>query len=365
MPRHRRDRQRGQAFALFAISLTAIVLASAVVVDGGYAFAQRRQSQNAADFAAMAGTRIIGSKLTGQPAGAGTAANVLESVNSTLASNDSQLVSARYIDFTGADLGDATTATSIPDDAFGLVVEARTNWEPFLLGSIGITNWIAGATATAMTPGESKGGAVLPVGIQDTTYNALADCDAEVLGDCFQALTPGDLIAPGNFGWMKFGLDGNGGKCDWGYSLGMLADGGCENNQPFLQSQIWPEPDAHGCCGPVGAPGPNGEVNENKIGALTGNEWGDLSHYIDEKIPVWVPIYSGAGPSGGSNAYYDIVGFGAIVFTGSGTQHAKWLQGYRVDNLACQNPVDPATKFCIAPGGSFKFDVTGEVQLRH
>ena len=67
------DRERGQALTLFTLALTAIVLASAVVIDGGYAYAQRRTSQNAADFAAMAGARIIGSSLTGQPYGVGTA----------------------------------------------------------------------------------------------------------------------------------------------------------------------------------------------------------------------------------------------------------------------------------------------------
>ncbi len=363
MPTHRTERERGQALALFAIALTAIVLASAVVVDGGYAYAQRRKSQNAADFAAMAGTRIVGSALTNQPPGAGTADNVRSAVNSTLAANDSQLISARYVDHTGADVGDVVSAVSIPHDAFGVVVEARTDWEPFLLGVIGVTDWLAGARATAMTTGESRGGAVLPVGIEDDVYNNLSDCDADVLGSCLQALTPGDLIGPGNFGWLKFGRMGNGGKCNWSWSLRMEADGGCQNNQPFLQSQIWPEPEDHGCCGPVDEPGPNGETNENKIGALTGNEWGDLSHYVDGQIPVWVPIYSSLDGNG-SNAYYNIVGFGAIVFTGSGTQHAKWLQGYRVDELACHDPLDATKKYCNAPGGNFKFDVTGEVQLR-
>ncbi len=359
-----REHQRGQALALFAIMLTALVLASAVVVDGGYAFAQRRQSQNAADFAAMAGARIIGASLTSRPPGVGTAANVLAAIETTLADNESGLVSARYVDHSGGDLGDVTTASAIPGDAFGVVVEARATWQPFLLGTLGVTQWIAGATATAMTIGESEGGAILPVGIDEDTYNGMSDCDAHVLGSCFQALTPGDLIGPGSFGWLKFGLNGNGGKCDWSWSLGMEADGGCQNNQPFLQSQIWPEPDPHGCCGPVDAPGPNGEVNENKIGALTGNEWGDLSHYVDDQVPVWVPIYSSLSGNG-SNAYYNIVGYGAIVFTGSGTQHAKWLQGYRVDELACQDPSDPSIKYCSAPGGAFKFDVTGEVELRY
>jgi len=357
------DHEKGQALALFTLALTAIVLASAVVIDGGYGYAQRRKSQNASDFAAMAGARIIGSSMTGQPYGVGTAANVRNAITETLGANDSQLISARYVDHAGADVGDVATAVSIPHDAFGVVVEARTDWEPFLLGLVGVTDWVAAARATAMTTGESAGGAVLPVGIRDDIYNDLADCDASMLGSCFQALTPGELIDPGNFGWLSFGIQGDGGKCNWAYSLGMEDDGGCQSNQPFLQSQIWPEPDDHGCCGPVGEPGPNGEPNENKIGALTGNEWGDLSHYVDEQIPVWIPIYDSLDGTG-NNAAYNIVGFGAIVFTGSGTEHAKWLQGYRVDELSCQDPADPSKKYCDAPGGSFKFDTTGEVQLR-
>ncbi len=131
-------RQHGQALALFALALTAIVLGVAVVVDGGYAYAQRRVAQNAADFAAMAGTRIVGVSLTGRPAGSGSAANVVSAVNSTLAANDATLVSARYVDNTGADLGNVVGAGAIPAGAFGVVVNARTDWKPFLLGVIGI-----------------------------------------------------------------------------------------------------------------------------------------------------------------------------------------------------------------------------------
>ena len=161
----KRPPQSGQAIALFALALTAIALATAVVVDGGYAFAQRRQAQNAADFAAMAGTRIVGISLTGEPAGAGTAANVESAVRSTLTANDSQVVRAQYVDEEGYALGDVVGAPSIPDGAFGVVVEARTNWKPFLLGVIGVTDWAATASATALTPGEASGGAILPVGI--------------------------------------------------------------------------------------------------------------------------------------------------------------------------------------------------------
>lgn len=348
-----RSAQHGQALALFALALTAIVLGAAVVVDGGYAYAQRRQAQNAADFAAIAGTRVVGVALTGQPAGAGTATNVEGAINATLAANGAQLIRAQYVDETGTALGDVVGAASIPDDAFGVVVEARTDWQPFLLGVIGISDWTAASSAAAKTPGQSLGGGVLPVGIQEATYDALVSCPLTALGDCIdQNLTTGSLNIPGGFGWLKFGLQGNGGKCDWTSSLGMIADGGCQGNQPFLDSQIGPPSDAHGCCTEVGQPG-----SEDKIGSLTGNEWGDLSYYVDNRIPVWVPIWSTAGGTG-TNAWYNIVGFGAIVFTGD-NEHAKWLEGAAVE-VPCALP---GHAYCAGPGGSFKIDVTGEVQL--
>ncbi len=358
-----RDPQRGQALTLFALALTAIVLGAAVVVDGGYAYAQRRQAQNAADFAAMAGTRIIGQSLTGRPFGTGTAGNVENAILTTLAANDATLVEAEYVDETGAALGPVVGASRIPDAAFGVVVKAKADWEPFLLGIIGVADWVAGASATAMTPGQSKGGGVLPIGIEDVFFNALASCDPKVLHSCIrQPLTPGHQIGPGSFGWLSFGLNGSGGKCDWSYSLRMDPNSGCEVNQPFLDSLIGPPSEDHGCCGPVDEPGPNGETNENKIGALTGNEWADLSFYIDNELPVWVPIYTGGLQGTGSKAYYDIVGFGAIVFIDEdGSQHAKWLKGASVEAPWCA--VD-GQKYCKGPGGAFKIDVTGEVQLR-
>src|SRR5688572_19472785 len=148
--RNARARERGQILPLFALTLTALVLGAAVVVDGGYAYAQRRATQNAADFAAMAGTRIVGQKLTGRPAGSGTAANVQASIQSVLDAHDAELASAQYVDEAGVALGNVVGASSIPSDAFGIVVNARSDWQPFLLGVIGIVDWEASAQATAL-----------------------------------------------------------------------------------------------------------------------------------------------------------------------------------------------------------------------
>ena len=316
MPIATRPPQRGQILVLFTLALVVLLLGTGLVVDGGYAFSQRRTAQNAADFAAMAGTRIVGEARTGQPPGAGTAGNVQAAINSALLANNALLESAQYVDASGAALGNVVGAGAIPANAMGVAVNATTSWRPFFLGILGVDNWEATSTATAMTPGSSKGGGVLPVGLNATIYDNLTECPVDDLTDCVSPLTSGVQNIPGGFGWLSFGVNGNGNKCDF-VSLGMLADGGCQMNQNFLDSQIGPPANSHGCCTVVGLPG-----SADVINTLTGNEWADLSFYIDNQIPVWVPIWDTAG-SNGSGAYYHIVGFGAIVFAGSGTQHAQ------------------------------------------
>ena len=364
--------QRGQALALFTIALAAITLGAAVVVDGGYGFAQRRNAQNAADFAAMAGTRIVGISLTGTPIGTGTASNVENAVRAALTANDAKLVSAQYVDEAGAVTGNLVGATSIPSGTFGVVVEARVDWQPFLLGSIGVTDWLATATATAKTDGTETGNGVVPVGISRDAYEALPDCPTDDFDACVServgSLTTGHLDGPGQFGWLSFGLTSGGGKCDWAYSLGM-DEGGCEVNQPFLDYQLGPPPQSFDCCDPIDDP----QGGPDLIHGLTGNTWGDLSEYIDNRMVVWTPIWDTIQDTG-ANAAYHIVGFGAIAFTGSGDGvHAKNLEGIAVRGL-CKSgeeitgdPSDPNDdqSYCTGPGDSFTIGVTGEVKLVH
>src|SRR3712207_3553913 len=49
----------GQTLVLFALSTTLLLAALGLVLDAGYTFAQRREMQNAADAAALAGTRLL------------------------------------------------------------------------------------------------------------------------------------------------------------------------------------------------------------------------------------------------------------------------------------------------------------------
>src|SRR4029077_2222016 len=51
--------QRGQILVIVAIGMVALIAMAGLVTDAGIAWANRRQAQNLADAAAMAGTRIV------------------------------------------------------------------------------------------------------------------------------------------------------------------------------------------------------------------------------------------------------------------------------------------------------------------
>jgi Putative Flp pilus-assembly TadE/G-like len=347
MRRPARQFESGQAIALFAFSLVVLLLAAGLVVDVGYAMGQQRAAQNAADFSAMAGTRVIGESYTGVPADAGTDTNVGAAIDDALSANDSQLVSARYVDVAGKVVG-IVGGGSIPSGAVGVVVNAKASWHPFFLGIVGIGSWTAGANATAMTPGVNSAG-VMPVGINDSAFGDLPYCDptAADYSTCIaQAanLTSGTLNLPGGFGWLKFGAQG---KCA-GFGLGMSTTSGCQTSQGFLQEEVGPPANSYGCCTDLTlTPDP-----QRLIGSLTGNKPADLSYYVKNKLIVWVPIWDTA-TSQGANGEYHIVGFGAIVFTGEDTQHGKWLTGVRVSVTYGNTP------------NAQQLGATGAVQLVH
>jgi Flp pilus assembly protein TadG len=55
----RSSRDRGQILVIFVLALVAIIAGVGLVIDGGFAFAQRRAEQNAADLAAFAGANAL------------------------------------------------------------------------------------------------------------------------------------------------------------------------------------------------------------------------------------------------------------------------------------------------------------------
>lgn len=310
---------RGQMIVLFAVALTVIILAVGFVIDGGNALVQRREAQNSADFAALAGARIITQRISGDTTN-GTDANVAAAIIRALTVNGAEPIAFGppdgpvYVNDAGAIVPSAGAGTSyvgngnIPAGAVGVKVGASVTWRPYFLGVAGVDSWTASAEATAKG-GYAAGppGGVFPVGIAEAFFNNRHPCSGPVSGDpadpCYpRHLTPGTLNVPGGFGWLKFGCPG--------YGLGQGNDGGCENNKPFLQDEIGPPSNSYGCCTQVGLPG-----SPDFIGSLPGNKASaDCDYYIDNEIVVTVPVWDYADGTG-QNAYYHIVGFTGFQIT--------------------------------------------------
>ena len=122
----RPTRSRGQILVIFVLALVAVVAGVGLVIDGGFAFAQRRAEQNAADLGAFAGANAL---LNGQSATA--AAQAASAANGyTNGSN-------------GVTVNVAVTSTTVKVD----ITAPHAN---YFAGVVGQPTWDVSVTATAL-----------------------------------------------------------------------------------------------------------------------------------------------------------------------------------------------------------------------
>ena len=151
---------RGQMIIIVALALTALVAMTGLVIDGGMAWSNRRQVQNAADAAAMAGARVLGIDLKWRAVNganpspppapfADADAAVCDAINNALSYNENRQQAiaaidcytgsddAWYTDFDRVDLG--RVGQGIPPGAQGVKVTPTGQSDTFLMGVIGIS----------------------------------------------------------------------------------------------------------------------------------------------------------------------------------------------------------------------------------
>ncbi len=320
----RRDAEHGQILALFAISATVLILLVGLVIDGGNALTQRRDSQNTSDFAALAGARIIAQWIDNDTVN-GTDANVAAAMTTTATANGADPITFGapdgpvYVDDNGNTtgyVGTGAAGSAPPPNTVGVRVSTHRTFGTYFLGIAGMNTLKASSTATARGgyAAGGPGGDVFPAGISLAFFQTYPFCTGEVGSSAAcqpQHLTPGYLNVPGGFGWLKFGAVN---KCA-GFGLGMSTTSGCREDKPFLQEEIGPPPNSYGCCSAVDG-GPSTDANPiDRIGSLPGNKASaDCTYYIDNKVTVTVPVWDYAD-STGANAWYHIIGFAGFQLT--------------------------------------------------
>ncbi|HEX8916114.1 MAG TPA: pilus assembly protein TadG-related protein [Humisphaera sp.] len=311
---------------LMTLAVVALLAGAALVVDGGNAWAQQRATQNASDAAAEAGAVVlaqnIGASLTGGTP-TKTDADVAAAVNAAATNNSiTSPATAWYTGIDGSRLNPAVQVGSLggtapPSGAYGVEVDGSKNFRTFLAGAVGLSQFSAGARATAVA-GELTGfcqSTVCPL-IPVTFPTTFTSCDGQnklVVGQPggpYQiqtgSLTPSNEsilplcgTGPGSVGWLAIQPEDS--ACGGG-----VADLACDISAP----------DAPAITFPIWIQTETGNTNSTQVNTAM-NSW-------DGKV-VYLPLFDclednvgqlSPGPAcpnppqqvAGTNTYYHLIG---------------------------------------------------------
>ncbi len=224
----RRDREGGQALVFVALSMTVILGAIAMVLDGGNAMAQQRETQNASDAAALAGAVVLAQDMGGDNQ---TDSDVRTAMLQSFNSNGTSMGTSYYVDYAYNIIGTVGRGGSVPDDAAGIQVVGNRTFDTYLAGIVGLNTMTSGAGATAMAGAlRSICSAANGCGVAPVTFSIpITTCDGSsrplrigvdwplVSEDVARADSSGQYMSivplckngPGGVGWLDMGCGGN------------------------------------------------------------------------------------------------------------------------------------------------------------
>ena len=136
----------GQVLVLFAFSMIAMMGMLGLATDAGYAYAQRRAMQNAADAAAEAGARIVAKAAYDSSLSAQSDVQALAAAN---AGGAATTVSCTYVNDAGTSLGDC--GNTVPSTATGVNVTVKETHNTFFI------KVVPGAPKTVTTGATAQG----------------------------------------------------------------------------------------------------------------------------------------------------------------------------------------------------------------
>ncbi|MEY2397279.1 MAG: hypothetical protein QOJ00_453 [Actinomycetota bacterium] len=195
---HRRN-ERGAALVLVVLSIVATMSMTGLVVDGSNAYAQRRQMQNAADAAALAGTRALNNLVVNGEAAVWTAVLASAQSNGATASlvqcslTDELLVVTQACPTTNN--GQAATI-KLQSTAVQVTVGSVTNTS--FMRVVGTNNFTARASAAAQIEGLRSGNSPFVLcATGNTDPRSLGDGQAVPIIMPDNSMNPGAIFANG------------------------------------------------------------------------------------------------------------------------------------------------------------------------
>jgi hypothetical protein len=244
-----RRSERGQALILMAFVFIGLLAMVGLAIDGGSVFLDRRRMQNAADAAALAGTRELAKAMCDDEA-AGTAdAAVYAAVidyarhNGVDVDDPANSVEAQYVDFNQGVLG-PVGGGAVPNGAAGVLATAAISHPTYFVTLVGQHTAGSSADAVALTGPPLVAGGLRPFGIplevvlavepgqgEDScfTLSFASHCDDD--DDCIIEYLDGRTSS--HRGWMNLCFVWNQGEySDWPRALDNsvgAGGGGCKD----------------------------------------------------------------------------------------------------------------------------------------
>jgi len=290
-------RERGQVIVVFALALVVIVAMVGLVIDGGSTYAQRRDMQNVADAAAMAGAYAY----TNTP----TQSAAITAAQSIATSNG----------YTNGVNGVTINVTVTTEDAFTTVkVDLGKPHQNSFAGVMGMSSWGVATTATAETGAPNAATGAAPIIFNTSAVSAASTGPTHE--QPFGEPGTGNVSVPQTpttFNWTVY-CTANGNACNGNTNtVDGLINGSGRNTTVTLGELIGP-------------------LNAGSHTAL----FSDLANLVNQP-PITVAIVDNSGA---------MKGWAMFQLTGSVGGSTKQIRGYFV------SPMNPSNLSIVNGGGS-------------